>query len=246
MRLVLLGTTGYHPNDQRQTACLLIPECGVMLDAGSGMYRAAEYLETSELAIFLSHAHLDHVIGLTYLFDLVFQHPLDRVTVYAEAAKLAAIEEHLFASPLFPLRPPGEFCPLNAEVALAQGGRLRSFPLAHPGGALGFRLDWPGHSMAYVTDTAARPDAGYLDAICGVDLLVHECYFRDEQAAWAEKTGHSHTTAVAQLARQAEVGRLLLVHINPLATGADPVDLASARAIFPQTTLGADRMEVEF
>ena len=125
MRLVLLGTTGYHPNDQRQTACLLIPECGVMLDAGSGMYRAAEYLETSELAIFLSHAHLDHVIGLTYLFDLVFQHPLDRVTVYAEAAKLA-IEEHLFAA-LISAPPPGGICPLNAEVA-AQGQSAALFP----------------------------------------------------------------------------------------------------------------------
>ena len=246
MNLVLLGTTGYHPNDQRQTACLLIPQCGVMLDAGTGMYRAAEYLATSELDIFLTHAHLDHVIGLTYLFDINYQHPLERITVHAEAAKLAAIEEHLFAAPLFPLRPPGEFRALTGEVPLAQGGRLRHFPLAHPGGTVGFRLDWPGHSMAYVTDTAARLDADYVDEIRGVDLLVHECYFPDELAQWAEKTGHSHTTAVAQLARQAEAGRLLLVHTNPLTTEADPIGLPCARAIFPETILGEDRMEVEF
>jgi ribonuclease BN (tRNA processing enzyme) len=246
MKLVLLGTTGYHPNDQRQTACLLIPACGVMLDAGTGMYRAPGYLQTAELDIFLTHAHLDHVIGLTYLFDLNYLHPLSRVTVHAEADKLEAIEEHLFAEPLFPLHPPCELRPLTGDVALAQGGRLRSFALTHPGGTVGFRLDWPGHSMAYVTDTTARPDASYVDEIRGVDLLVHECYFCDEWAQWAEKTGHSHTTAVAHVARQAEVRRLLLVHMNPLATGADPIGLACARAIFPETTLGEDRMEVEF
>lgn len=246
MKLVLLGTTGYHPNDQRETACLLIPACGVMLDAGTGMHRAAEYLQTAELDVFLSHAHLDHVVGLTYLFDVCYRHPLERITVHGEGAKLAAIEEHLFATPLFPLRPPGEFQPLTGEVELAHGGRLRYFPLEHPGGAIGFRLDWPGHSLAYVTDTAARPDAGYVEAIRGVDLLVHECYFPDEMAQWAEKTGHSHTTAVARLARQAEVGRLLLVHINPLATEADPIGLPAARAIFAETDLGEDRMEVEF
>ena len=76
--------------------------------------------------------------------------------------------------------------------------------------------------MAYVTDTTAKPDAPYIKEIRGVDLLVHECYFADDQTAWADKTGHSHTAAVARVARQASVGRLLLVHINPLSLDADP------------------------
>ena len=42
MRLVLLGTTGYHANDRRQTACLMLPEVGVVFDAGSGFYRVSE------------------------------------------------------------------------------------------------------------------------------------------------------------------------------------------------------------
>lgn len=246
MRLLLLGTTGYHPNDRRQTACVLIPECGVMLDAGTGMYRAGRRLRGPELDIFLTHAHLDHVIGLTYLFDVRYVHPLQRVTVHAEEAKLEAIERHLFAEALFPERPPCELRPLEPRAALAGGGVLTHFPLAHPGGVVGFRLDWPGHSMAYVTDTTARPDAAYLEHIREVDLLLHECYFPDSWAEWAEKTGHSCTTPVAQLARAARAKRLVLVHINPLDTEEDPVDLAAARRIFPHTDLGEDLMEVEF
>ena len=56
MKIILLGTTGYHPNDRRHTPCMLIPEHGVMLDAGTGMYRAERFLQTPELDIFLTHA----------------------------------------------------------------------------------------------------------------------------------------------------------------------------------------------
>ena len=69
MQLHLLGTTGYHPNARRHTACLMLPEQGIVLDAGTGMFRVRSRLKTRELDIFLTHAHLDHVVGLTYLFD---------------------------------------------------------------------------------------------------------------------------------------------------------------------------------
>jgi ribonuclease Z len=246
MRLILLGTTGYHPSDRRQTPCLLLPECGVMLDAGTAVYRAAEYLATEELDVFLTHAHLDHVVGLTYLFSVKHLHPLRRITVYGRADDLKAVEEHLFAEALFPVRPPFEFRPLEEGAVLAGGGRLTHFSLEHQGGSIGLRLDWPGHSMAYVTDTTADASAAYVERIGGVDLLVHECYFADAQAEWAGKVGHSHTTAVAQVARAAGVKRLALVHFNPLSTADDPIGVDAARAIFPNTILGEDRMELEF
>ena len=131
MKLILLGTTGYHPNDRRHTPCMLIPECGIMLDAGTAMYRASRYLATPELNIFLTHAHLDHIVGLTYLFSVVKQYPLDRVVVHGEAEKLDAIDRHLFSELLFPKKPPMEFRPLVEEVSLPDGGRLTHFPLQH-------------------------------------------------------------------------------------------------------------------
>ena len=45
MKLVLLGTTGYHPNDRRHTPCMVLPECGIALDAGTSMYRLGRYLQ---------------------------------------------------------------------------------------------------------------------------------------------------------------------------------------------------------
>ena len=42
----MLGTNGAQPTDDAQTACYMIPELGIMLDAGSGLYRLPRYLET--------------------------------------------------------------------------------------------------------------------------------------------------------------------------------------------------------
>jgi ribonuclease Z len=246
MQLILLGTTGYHPNDRRHTPCLLLPECGLMLDAGTATYRAGEYLIGPELDIFLTHAHLDHVVGLTYLLSVMRVHPLRRISLHALPEQLAAVEEHLFSNALFPVRPPFEFCPLKESYALPGGGRMTHFPLDHHGGSIGYRLDWPGRSMAYVTDTTADARAAYVARIRGVDLLVHECYFPDAEAEWARKTGHSHTTPVAEVAQRAGVKRLVLVHLNPLSTADDPIGIDVARAIFPNTILGEDRMELEF
>jgi ribonuclease BN (tRNA processing enzyme) len=247
MKILLLGTAGYHPSERRHTPCLLIPECSVMLDAGTGLFRAVPYLQPPRLDIFLTHAHLDHIVGLTYLLSVLYLRPLERVCVHGTPATLKAIREHLFAPAIFPVAPPFEFCPLVTDKTDLRGsGVLTYFPLKHPGGSIGYRLEWPGHSLAYVTDTTAEPDAPYLDRIRGVDLLLHECYLPDQHAEFARKTGHSHTTPVAEVARRAGVGRLVLVHLNPMSTEDDPIGLDAARAIFPRTTLGEDGMEVEF
>jgi ribonuclease BN (tRNA processing enzyme) len=129
-------------------------------------------------------------------------------------------------------------------MALPDGGRLSWIPLVHPGGSVGFRIDWPDRSLAYITDTTAPGD--YTDFIRGVDVLIHECYFPDNLSEWAAKTGHSAATPVAQLATDANVGRLLLVHVDPQRPDDDPVGMASIRSIFPNTQLAEDLMEIEF
>jgi len=246
MKLLVLGTSGYHPCERRQTACLMLPEAGIVLDAGTGFFRVREHLVTPTLDILLTHAHLDHVAGLTYLLDTVAQRPLERITVHGTGNKLAAIREHLLSEHLFPAPLPCQWQPLSDGTTTIESVRVAHFPLEHPGGCVGYRLDWAGHSMAYVTDTTASPDAPYVENIRGVDLLIHECNFRDDQRQWAEKTGHSFTTAVAQVAKAAGAKRLVLTHFDPLDDTNDPIDLAAARRIFPATELGVDHMSVEF
>ncbi len=246
MRLLLLGTSGYHPSDLRQTACMMLPESGVILDAGTAMYRVGRHLQTKTLDIFLTHAHLDHVVGLTYMLGVLYEKQMERVSVHGDAEKLAAVQEHVFSEFVFPVRPPFQWQALQQRVPVPGDGFVSHFPLDHPGGSLGYRIDWPGRTLAYITDTTADLKAGYVEYVRGVDVLLHECNFSDGWEEKAKLTGHSCVTTVAKLARKAEVNRLILIHINPHTGEDDPVGLDVARSIFPATDLGRDQMEIQF
>src|SRR5262245_7209138 len=101
MTLTLLGTSVYHPGERRHTACLMLPEDGIVLDAGTGFFRVRRHLQTPTLDILLTHAHLDHVAGLTDLLSTAFEKSLDRITVHGAAEKLAAIRAHLLSDSIF-------------------------------------------------------------------------------------------------------------------------------------------------
>lgn len=246
MQLVCLGTTGFHPTERRHTASFLLPEVGVVLDAGTGLYRLGDFFQTERIEVFLSHAHLDHVVGLTYLLETFGVDPGDKVTIHGREEKLTAVREHLFAEALFPVAPRYHFRPLGDTCPLPAGGTLTPFPLDHPGGSIGMRLDWPGHSLAYVTDTTAAPDAPYLDHVRGVDLLLHEANFPAGHDDQAQLTGHSCLDKVAELASRAGVKRLLVTHVDPKLTRYDDFDLCDARKVFGAIEIAEDLMVVEF
>lgn len=246
MQLVCLGTTGFHPNRRRHTACYFLPDVGVVLDAGTGMFRLPEYLRTEQIEILLSHAHLDHVMGLTFLIETFGVEAHDRVTIRGREDKLTAVRDHLFAEPLFPIAPGYHFEPLGDSCALPENGTLRTFDLKHPGGSIGMRLEWPGHALAYVTDTTATTDAAYIDQIAGVDLLLHEANFPANHDDLAKLTGHSCLPDVAHVASKANVKRLVIVHVDPLLTKEQDFELAAAREIFPDISIAVDEQEIDF
>jgi ribonuclease Z len=265
MDIHCLGTTGYHPCDQRHTSCYMLAEDGIVLDAGTGIYRLAPLIKTDSIDILISHAHLDHIAGLTFLLDVLFQRPAKLLRIWGEAAKLDAIKTHLFNEAIFPV-------PLRASwqaiddlksfqigVGSVEKGVLptnsSSLPVTvdwkqqdHPGGSVAYRLKWaqPEKTLVYATDTTGDESEEMRDWLHDADLLMHECYFRDHESEWALKTGHCWTTRAATIAKAARVKKLLLTHINPLATGEDPVEIEKARAIFPASYIATDNESVAF
>ncbi len=222
MRVIILGSGGYHPNNERHTLCLVLPEAGLILDAGTAFFRLADYLDQRRWDVFLTHTHLDHIIGLTYYWSLTRQTKLGEMVVHGLEEKLEAVRTHLFADPLFPKMPPYRFEPLDGHprFLLERTGwpstEIRYFPLDHPGGSIGYRFDWSDRSLAYVTDTTARAAASYLPHIRGVDLLLHECHFPTGCEDLAAKTGHVTRAQVERVASEAGAKRLVLLHRNPI------------------------------
>ncbi len=93
----------------------MVPRMGIW------MFRAGDQLQTDTLDIFLSHAHLDHVVGLTFLFDVLWQREMEHVRVHAEPEKIDTLQRNLFAPLLFPVAPPIQWCPIETKTNLADG-----------------------------------------------------------------------------------------------------------------------------
>lgn len=255
MHATFLGTSGYHPSESRHTTGLAIPSAGVLLDAGTGTFRLPQVLGAERgaevpLDVYLSHAHLDHIAGLTYFIVWLEQKRLGRVRVFARPDVHEAVDRHLFSDAIFPVRIDYERCPIEPgdTHTLADGSTLRTRSQPHRGETLGFRVDTPpGGSMAFCTDTTADPqDKAALDFVRGCDVLIHECHFADAEAHLDEPTGHTSLTKVCRFAAEAGVGHLVLTHINPYYDADRPLDVDAVRSIFPNVVVAEDGMTVSF
>ncbi|MEM7478490.1 MAG: MBL fold metallo-hydrolase, partial [Planctomycetota bacterium] len=156
MKLHCLGTTGFHPSPTRHTACYYLPEASLILDAGTGVFRMVEHLlrEPKEsLTILLSHAHLDHVVGLTFMIDALAVTDLKHIRVVGATEKIDAVKQHLYNELLFPVAPSFEFETLDGLAGRMplNGFQLDWFAMEHPGGSLGFCLQNDSAKLAYVT-----------------------------------------------------------------------------------------------
>lgn len=226
-KLIPLGVNGYFPSYGRNTMSYLVltEQLAIILDAGTGLGRLMEQRiqdllkPFAELNVFLSHYHLDHIIGLSYLPGVsrdkavkIFGPSIPLVEADANAAL-----EGLFQPPFFSKRLrefPGnvELIPLKT-LTLQLGPATVSFrPQKHPGGSIGIRI---GDTLAYLTDTAADEDS--IVFVRGVNFLLHEVWLTDEDAARdpAEMTGHSRPSAVRDIAMKSAVPHLMPVHLHP-------------------------------
>lgn len=271
MQLHCLGTAGYHPNAFRHTSCYFLPESGIVLDAGSGLFRLAPLVQTDSLDILISHAHLDHILGLTFLLDVLFQletvhqRPVQTLKIWGEAEKLAAIREHLFSELVFPVQLDeqlgAQWCEIDdlEEFTIGQANdqgqaHVRWRPQQHPGGSVAYRIDWkPGidgpvnQRLVYATDTSGDVSESAVNWAGQANLLMHECYFRDSGQQWAEKTGHCWTSRLIDVVQRSRPRKTLVTHINPLDLGEDPVEIEQIRrSVDSEVILARDELAIDF
>jgi ribonuclease BN (tRNA processing enzyme) len=241
MDALLLGSGGWIPTSRRETCCAYLRDGGhvLLLDAGTGVQRLVEdpglLADVERLDIVLTHFHLDHVAGLSYLPALPLQATLWGPGEALAGTPTAAIAGRMFGSPLFGAR----LEQIVAEIREVPSApfELGRFALSsrvqrlHTDPTLAVRI---GNWLAYCTDTAADPgNPGFAE---GVELLLHEAWY---PGASTDDEIHSAAGEAGRIAREAGVERLVLIHVNPLG-GSDEELAAAARAEFPHVSVGED------
>jgi phosphoribosyl 1,2-cyclic phosphodiesterase len=121
------------------------------------------------------------------------------------------------------------------------GRDIGDMDLRHPQGAVGFRLDGPSRSIMIATDHEGGDpgiDAALIDLASGVDVLVHDAqYTEDEVAGDRRGWGHSSWAQAAAAANSCGAGRLVLTSHDPGRADDRVEDLVRlARVRFPLTT----------
>jgi len=215
------------------TSCLQVT-CGnynLIFDSGTGIKGLGDSLppeHSLNCDIFLTHTHIDHICGFPF-FKPAYSGAA-RIKMWAghllpHGRTIEGVIANLMDQPFFPIAvdllaatlifndfKAGETIPLSPDIT------LRTAPLNHPDGATGYRVDYAGKSLCYVTDTEhtpGKPDKNIIELIKGSDLLIYDCTYTDEEYPDFTGWGHSTWQEGARLCDLAGVKKLAIFHHDP-------------------------------
>ena len=162
----------------------------------------------------------------------------------------------MMSHPLFPIeidmaKSNVEFHDFRAGETLnpRPGITLKTAPLNHPGGATGYRLEFGGRSVAYLTDmemTNGAMDPGVLALAKGASLVVIDSTYTDVELPSHAGWGHSSWQQCIKLTNAAGAEKLCLFHHDPdHDDGAMDAIAAAADAARPGTIVAKEGMCIE-
>lgn len=246
MKVVFLGTNGWYDTETGNTVCILIEagEYFIILDAGNGFYKIGEYItDEKPIYLFLSHFHLDHIIGFHILNKFNFT---QGIRIYGQPGTKSILNTIINEPYTIPL---GEL-PFEVEVhELSEGSHNVPFPveckvLLHSSKCFGYRFEFQGRVITYCPDTGVCENA--VELANKADLLITECSFLPGQHN--DRWPHLNPEEAADIARRSGAKKLALVHFDAsIYQTLEERKQAQekARGIFNDTFVAFDNMEVE-
>lgn len=246
MYFTLLGSGGWLPANGRETCSALIREGdeSLLIDGGSGIKHLIERSEllkgSKSLNILLTHFHHDHTCGLSYLPALPSSLPRPQIWgpggwLYPETTEEILLRAFSMPQSAFDLGLIGDVGDIDSSGQKIGPLELtfRLQPL-HSNPTLAIR---GGEKFSYCTDTAF--DKENIEFVSGSKLLFHEAW----SPSFAPQNIDKHATSqqAAEIAMEAEVEKLILIHLNPLIKDQNPL-LEESRNIFESSQLSFDLM----
>ncbi len=278
MKVTFHGVRGSTPCDGPQlaryggnTSCVAVEVPGqapIVFDLGTGLRNFGLALLEQEQAddfhgtVLLSHLHWDHVQGLPFFGPL--HRPGATLDVYGprqDEGPLGEVFAGMMQPPYFPITPEQlegtvQFHDVgDDDFPVSTTAKVRSRWIRHVGPTLGYRLEWQGISIAYLSDhgqgcvgTMSRAGLArdrtddfvptdVLDLCDGVDLLIHDAQHTPAEFEAKRHWGHCTVDYAVHVAKEAGVQKLALFHHDP-AHGDDQIDLLVQAALDTSDRIG--------
>lgn len=212
----------------------------LVLDTGTGARQLGNHLfgTGKRIVIAFSHRHFDHISGFPYFSPIHDPEQTVMVTGVKKPNGDLWYPTEMLDGTYFPKR----FNEIASHVDLIDhrafdwvgefNFNFETFPVCHPGGAVGFRITAGDSVFVHVPDNelgCSQSVDARLESECrGATVLSHDAQYSIDEMTEKTGWGHSAFRRTCNLARRADVGRLVLFHHDPSRTD-DELDAIGSR-----------------
>ncbi len=215
------------------TACVVLEVPGaepIVLDLGTGLRFWGETFPPDQPfqgSALVTHLHWDHVQGLPFFTPL--HRDGARLAIYGPSEPGLDLEGAFgtfMCPPYFPVGIAdlaGDVTfhdVVDTEFAVGEA-KVMARQVPHVGLTNGYRIEWEGRSVAYVSDHQQPRDGGLevadavLELCAGADLVIHDSQYTLDEFSEKAHWGHCTLDYAVHVAAEAGVRRLVLFHHDP-------------------------------
>jgi len=212
MKVTFLGTNGWYDTPTGNTPCVFVETENeyIIFDAGFGFYKARHLVTSGKpVFLFLSHLHLDHLIGLHTLPLFKLPQGIDLFVPKGMGKTLKNFLRRPLTSSLMLLPTKIRIREITPKTQLPFAFEMK--PLRHSVPCYGYRLELGGGTISYCTDTGLCANLKRLAR--AADLLITECAMKPGDTA--PNIFHITPETAAGVAVSAGVKKLALFHFDP-------------------------------
>jgi phosphoribosyl 1,2-cyclic phosphodiesterase len=214
------------------TSCVEVSAGGerIVFDCGTGIRNLGHWFGKKgvrQAHILLSHTHWDHINGFPF-FTPAFKKDNDFIIRAGHLIDVGGIQNILsrqMDTPTFPVPIEVMGAKLHFEdfragdrFTVGNGVVIRTAALRHPNGATGYRVEYQGKSVCYITDTEhipGQPDQNILSLVEGTDLMIYDSTYTDKEFPGKVGWGHSTWQEGIRLCQLGNVKQLAIFHHDP-------------------------------